>query len=112
MITRAVRLATRTEIIMRDINEYGLTRFRVNARRRAATLMLVRTDAAVGLSYTVGESEIVSDFDRCYPWSDMQEVTDEHGNVFIKIPNAYVVICAVSASLAASATSAWSATSA
>lgn len=53
---------------------------------------LVRTDAAVGLSYTVGESEIVSDFDRCYPWSDMQEVTDEHGNVFIKIPKFYAKI--------------------
>ena len=53
---------------------------------------LVRTDDAVGLSYTVGTSEIVSDFDRCYPWSDMQEVTDEHGNVFIKIPKFYAKI--------------------
>lgn len=53
---------------------------------------LVRTDDAVGLGYTVGASEIVSDFDRCYPWSDMQEVTDEHGNVFIKIPKFYAKI--------------------
>lgn len=50
---------------------------------------IVRTDDAIGLSYTVGESEIKSDFDRCYPWCDMQEVTDEHGNVFIKIPKFY-----------------------
>lgn len=53
---------------------------------------LVRTDDAVGLSYTVGTTEIVSDFDRCYPWSDMQEVTDEYGNVFIKIPKFYAKI--------------------
>lgn len=53
---------------------------------------LVRTDDAVGLGYTVGASEIVSDFDRCYPWSDMQEVTDASGNVFIKIPKFYAKI--------------------
>lgn len=53
---------------------------------------LVRTDDAVGLGYTVGTSEITSDFDRCYPWSDMQEVTDEYGNVFIKIPKFYAKI--------------------
>ena len=53
---------------------------------------LVRTDAAVGLNVTVGASEITSDFDRCYPWSDMQEVTDEHSNVFIKIPKFYAKI--------------------
>lgn len=50
---------------------------------------LTRTDDAVGLSYTVGTTDIVSDFDRCYPWSDMQEVTDASGNVFIKIPKFY-----------------------
>lgn len=50
---------------------------------------LVRTDYAVGLSYTVGATDIISDFDRCYPWCDMQEVTDEAGNVFIKIPKFY-----------------------
>lgn len=50
---------------------------------------LVRTDDAVGLSYTVGTTDITSDFDRCFPWSDMQEVTDASGNVFIKIPKFY-----------------------
>lgn len=50
---------------------------------------LVRTDDAVGLSYTVGTTDITSDFDRCYPWCDMREVTDEAGNVFIKIPKFY-----------------------
>lgn len=50
---------------------------------------LVRTDDAVGLSYTVGTTDITSDFDRCYPWCDMKEVTDEAGNVFIKIPKFY-----------------------
>lgn len=50
---------------------------------------LVRTDDAVGLNITVGPSEIISDFDKCYPWSDIEEVTDEFGNVFIKIPKFY-----------------------
>lgn len=50
---------------------------------------LMRTDDAVGLSYTVGTTDIASDFDRCFPWSDMQEVMDASGNVFIKIPKFY-----------------------
>lgn len=50
---------------------------------------LKRTDDAVGLNITVGTSEITSDFDSCYPWSDIEEVTDEFGNVFIKIPKFY-----------------------
>ncbi|MCM1440996.1 MAG: hypothetical protein NC131_17610, partial [Roseburia sp.] len=53
---------------------------------------LTRTDDAIGLNVTVGASEITSDFDRCYPYSDMQEVTDEYGNVFIKIPKFYAKI--------------------
>ncbi len=54
-----------------------------------STPTLARTDSAIGLTVTVGTSEIKSDFDRCYPWSDMHEVVDEHGNVFIKIPKFY-----------------------
>lgn len=50
---------------------------------------LVRTDAAQGLRITVGTPEITSEFDNCYPWSDIEEVTDEFGNVFIKIPKFY-----------------------
>lgn len=50
---------------------------------------LTRTDDSVGLSYAIGTSEITSDFDNCYPWSNMQEVTDSYGNVFIKIPKFY-----------------------
>lgn len=50
---------------------------------------LTRTDEAVGLNYTVGTSEIKSDFDNCYPWSDIKEVTDSYGNVFIRIPKFY-----------------------
>ena len=55
---------------------------------------LVRTDDAVGLNFTTsdagtGYAEITSDFDNCYPWCDMQEVTDASGNVFIKIPKFY-----------------------
>ena len=42
---------------------------------------LIRTDAAVGLGYTIGKSEIKSDFDRCFPWCDMKEITDEFDSV-------------------------------
>lgn len=58
----------------------------------ASPSALVRTDDAVGLNISVKTSEITSDFDRCYPWSDMQEVTDKDGNVFIKIPKFYAKI--------------------
>lgn len=50
---------------------------------------LIRTDDAVGLTYTVGASEIQSDFDKCFPWSDITEVTDSAGNVFVRIPKFY-----------------------
>ena len=53
---------------------------------------LTRTDAAVGLTYTIGASEIISDFSHCYPWSEMQEVVDELGNVFIRIPKFYTKV--------------------
>lgn len=58
-----------------------------NAGQSSPTL--TRTDSAVGKSYTIGDSEIHSDFDNCYPWSDMQEVIDAENNVFIKIPKFY-----------------------
>lgn len=50
---------------------------------------LTRTDDAVGLNVTVGTSEITSDFDNCYPWSNIEEITDDFGNVFVKIPKFY-----------------------
>lgn len=53
---------------------------------------LTRTDSAVGLGYTVGQSEIKSDFDRCYPWCEMKEVMDKFGNVFIRVPKFYTKI--------------------
>ena len=57
---------------------------------------LVRTDDAEKekLNVTVGTLEITSDFDNCYPWSDIEEVTDDFGNVFIKIPKFYSKITA------------------
>ncbi len=51
--------------------------------------LLVRTDDAQGKTFAVGESEIASDFNNCYPWSGMEETVDELGNVFIKIPKFY-----------------------
>lgn len=50
---------------------------------------LTRTDDACGLTYTRGTQEIFSDFDRCYPWSDITEVRDRLGNVFVRIPRFY-----------------------
>lgn len=50
---------------------------------------LIRTDDAAELSAGVVDGKIQSDFDRCYPWSDITEVTDRHGNVFMKIPKFY-----------------------
>lgn len=55
----------------------------------ASPSALTRTDDAVGLNVTVGTSEITSDFDNCYPWSNIEEITDEAGNVFVKIPKFY-----------------------
>lgn len=52
---------------------------------------LSRTDAAIGLSYEVGNSEITSDFDNCYPWCEMKEMFDGE-NVFIRIPKFYTKI--------------------
>lgn len=54
-----------------------------------STPSLTRTDGAEGLTFTVGQSEIKSDFDKCYPWCEMQEVVDESNNVFIRIPKFY-----------------------
>ena len=53
---------------------------------------LTRTDSAVGLGYTINASTIDSDFDSCYPWCEMKEVTDDLGNVFIRIPKFYTKI--------------------
>ncbi len=53
---------------------------------------LTRTDDAQGLTYSVGDSEVHSDFDRCYPWSEMHEQVDAEGNVFVKIPKFYTKI--------------------
>ena len=57
-----------------------------------STPTLTRTDAAAGLSYARGVSEITSDFDKCFPWCEMKEVVDEYGNVFIRIPKFYTKI--------------------
>ena len=47
-----------------------------------------RTDAAVGMTATasVGTSAGSSDFDSCYPWSDIARETLSTGDVMVKIP--------------------------
>ena len=42
--------------------------------------------AAVGADMTAA----VNDFDGVYPWSDIQDVTDTLGNVFVRIPKFYI----------------------
>lgn len=51
---------------------------------------LTRTYDAVGLTYQkLEDGNIRSDFDNAYPWSDITEVTDSSGNVFMRIPKFY-----------------------
>ena len=53
-----------------------------------ASGILTRTDDAVGL-WSGDEQFDMNSFDRCFPWSDMTEVTDADGNVFVRIPKFY-----------------------
>lgn len=50
-----------------------------------------RTDAAVGKTATasVGSTAGHSDFDTCYPWSEMKRETLSTGDVMVKIPEFY-----------------------
>lgn len=51
---------------------------------------LTRTYDAIGLTYQkLEDGNIRSDFDNAYPWSDITEVTDSIGNVFMRIPKFY-----------------------
>ena len=53
---------------------------------------LSRTGAAVGkvAAAGVGAGTVTNDFDTLAPWSEMTSVTDDLGNVFIRIPKVYV----------------------
>lgn len=50
---------------------------------------LTRTGSSIGFGYSRDGYEIQSDFDNCYPWSGIHDVTDEKGNVFVYIPKFY-----------------------
>lgn len=50
----------------------------------------VRTDDAIGLNYQLNTSTITSDFDNEEIYSEMEEVTDSYGNVFIKVPRFWI----------------------
>lgn len=56
---------------------------------------LTRTDDAKNLSWQSADdgSGIISDFDTCFPWSDMQEI-ELASSVFIKIPKFYAKVSA------------------
>lgn len=59
---------------------------------KAASPLLTRTDAAVGLTANVGVGGefVQNDFDRMPIYSEISEVEDELGNVFIRIPKFYI----------------------
>jgi len=65
----------------------------------AASPVLTRTDEAIGKVANAGVDlgVVVNDFDNCYPWSAMMEVTDALGNVFIRIPKFFIEKTAVGA---------------
>ena len=54
--------------------------------------VLARTGAARGRVANVGidSAVVANDFDRIPPWSEMQTVTDDLGNVFVRIPKFYI----------------------
>jgi hypothetical protein len=56
--------------------------------------LLTRLYSSSGLGYRIIDAGdytyIQSDFDNLYPYSEMKEVVDEFGNVFIKIPKVYM----------------------
>lgn len=58
----------------------------------SSTPTLTRTDDAVGMNVVVSpnSSSITSDFNTAEIYSEMVEVTDSYGNVFIKIPKFYI----------------------
>jgi hypothetical protein len=53
---------------------------------------LTRTDDAVGMVANVGidDAVVVNDFDNAEIYKDIAEVTDDLGNVFIRIPKFYI----------------------
>lgn len=58
----------------------------------AADSRLTRTDSAVELDFSINSStgQISSDFDDVWPYSEISEVTDSIGNVFVRIPKFYI----------------------
>lgn len=54
--------------------------------------VLTRTDAAIGLiaQAGVGGQLVRNDFDGMPIWGEMERVTDEYGNVFVKVPKFYI----------------------
>ncbi len=51
---------------------------------------MVRTDDAVGMTFTKNTSTITSDFDNAEIYKDIKEVTDTYGNQFVSIPKFYI----------------------
>lgn len=62
---------------------YGISR-----DKTASSPVWARTDEAVGMTATasVGTTAGASDFDSCYPWSEIERETLSTGDVMVKIP--------------------------
>jgi hypothetical protein len=51
---------------------------------------MTRTDDAVGMTYTINEDgTIQSDFNSVFPYNEMEIVTDDYGNEFVRMPKMY-----------------------
>ena len=59
---------------------------------KQASPILTRTDDAIGLTANVGVDDqvVYNDFDSVPIFGDIHDVTDELGNVFVRIPKLYI----------------------
>lgn len=78
------QFAVASDVIVHDV--YGVS------WDKSETSTLTRTDQAVGLVANAGiDNQVVqNDFDNIPIFRAMREVTDDYGNVFIRIPKLYI----------------------
>lgn len=77
---------TNAKLMFEKVKIYGISR-----DKTASSPVWARTDEAVGKTATasVGTTAGASDFDNCYPWSDITRETLSTGDVMVKIPKFY-----------------------
>lgn len=74
------------------VSSFGFSRIYGVSWDGGSSPILTRTDDAGMLLANAGVDSgvVTNDFDNVYPWSQMIEVTDDYGNVFIRIPKFYI----------------------